>query len=167
MADAFSWMDLGRWLYSLRRALPDRLLRWAWSDEQLLSKIQTFAVAQPPPYFFVRTEREHPELTSLGFHVVMFTPFTLAIVAASTRVILNSPDLFVHDQRFVTEVPLPAYIVGAFHICHSLTGAQAHRLRAYPRTSARLRMEGGMTLRTPFGERRKPISCDLDARIDR
>lgn len=167
MAQPFSWMDLGRWLFSFRRVLPDRVLRWAWSDEQLLARIRAFPVAQPPPHFYVRIDRENPELMHLGFHVLNLTPFTLSIVAASAQVTLDSRELFVHGQRFVTEVPLPAYETGTFHIRHRLTDPQADRLRGYPQTSARLRMEGGMILRTPFGERRKPISCDLDARIDR
>lgn len=167
MADTFSWTDLGRWLYSLRRVLPDRMLRWAWSEQQLLAQVQILPMAQPPPHFFVRVDRENPELTHLGFHVLNFTPFKVAVVAASGKVILESRDLFFHEQRFATEVQLPPNGSAAFHIRHSLTEPQAERLRKYPQTSARLRMDGGIILRTPLGEFRKPLSCDLDARIDR
>lgn len=167
MADPFSWTDLGRWLFSLRRVLPDRALRWAWSEDQLLARIRAFPAAEPPPHFFVRTDRENPELTHLGFHVLNLTPFTLGIVAASGKVMIESRELFFHEHRFTTELPLPAYETATFHIRHSMTEPQADRLRGYPYTSARLRMDGGMILRTPFGEIRKPLSCDLDARIDR
>ena len=166
MADAFSWTDLGRWLFSFRRVLPDRVLRWVWSEDKLLAQIRAFPVAEPPPHLFVRTDRENPELTGLGFHVLNLTPFKLSIVAASGKVTLESRELFSHEQRFTTEVPLAAYETATIHIRHSLTEPQAARLRGYPHTSARLRMDGGLILRTPFGERRKPLSCDLDARID-
>ena len=167
MADAFAWTDLGRWLFSFQRLLPDRILRWAWSEDQLLARVRVFTAAEPPPHLFVRVERENPELTHLGFHVVNLTPFKLGIVAASAQVTLDSRELFLHEQRFVTEITLGAYDTGSFQLRHQLTGPQADRLRNYPHTSARIRMDGGIILRTPLGERRKPISCDLDARIDR
>ena len=167
MADLFSWTDFGRWLFSFRRALPDRLLRWVWSEDQLLAQIRVFPAAEPPAHFFVRVDRENPELTHLAFHVVNLTPFGLGIVAATGTVTLDSRELFVHEQRFATEVPLPPYGLASFHVRHPLTEPQADRLRRYSDTSARFRMEGGMFLRTPFGERRKPVSCDMDARIVR
>lgn len=167
MADLFSWTDLGRWLFSFRRALPDRLLRSVWSEDQLLAQIRVFPASEPPAHFFVRVDRENPELTLLAFHVVNLTPFRLGIVAATGTVTLDSRELFVHEQRFATEVPLPPYGLASFHVRHPLTEPQADRLRRYTDTSARFRMEGGMFLRTPFGEHRKPVSCDMDARIVR
>ena len=167
MADLFSWADMGRWLLSLRRVLPDRTLRWVWSQEELLAKVRVFTAAEPPPHFFVRVDREHPELAHLAFHVVNHTPFKLGIVAATGTLTLESRELFTHQQRFITEVQLPPFDTATFGIRHTLTEAQAQRLRAYPFSSARIMMQGGMILRTPLGECRKGLSCDLDARIDR
>ncbi len=167
MADPFSWSDMGRWLFSLRRVFPDRLLRWVWSQDDLLAKVRIFTAAEPPPHFFVRVNRENPELTHLAFHVSNLTPFKLGIVAASGTLTLESRELFAHEQRFVTEVQLPPFETATFGIRHTLTEAQAQRLRSYPLSSARIMMQGSIFLRTPFGECRKPLSCDLDARIDR
>lgn len=90
MVDPFSWADMGRWLLGLRRVLPDRVLRWVWSQEKLLVKVRVFTVAEPPPHFFVQVERENPELTHLAFHVLNLTPFKLGIVAASGTLTLDS-----------------------------------------------------------------------------
>jgi hypothetical protein len=167
MADLLSWTDLSRWLFSLRRVLPDRLLRLAWSERELIKMIRVFPAAEPTPYLFVRVERGSPELEQLGFHVLNLTPFSLSIVAASGSVMLDSHVLFVHDQRFATEVRLPPFETATFHIRHSLSEPQADRLRHYQLSSARIRMDGQMVLRTPFGERLKSLVCDVDARIDR
>ena len=133
MADAFSWVDMGRWLFSLRRVLPDRVLRWVWSQDQFLAQVRVFTAAEPPPHLFVRVDRENPELTHLAFHVVNLTPFKLGIVAASGTVTLDSRELFAHEQRFATEMPLPSFATATFGIRHALTEAQAQRLRSYPR----------------------------------
>lgn len=167
MSEPFSWLDLGRWLLGLRRVLPDRVLRWIWSDQKLLEKIEAFPVAQPPPHLFVRTDRENPELRHLAFRVFNRTPFALGIVAVSAKVVLDSRELFSDDHRFSSEISLPPYGMGVIPIGHSLTEPQANRLRGYAYTSARIFVEGGMILRTPFGERQKALSCDVDARIDR
>ena len=126
-----------------------------------------FPVVEPPPHLLVRQDRENPELAHLGFHVVNLTPFKLAIVAASGTVTLDSRELFAHEQRFATEIQLLPFEMAAFEIWHTLNEAQAQRLRSYPLSSARIMMQGGIILRTPFGECRRGLSCDLDARIDR
>ncbi len=167
MAELFSWTDLVRWLFNLRRVLPDRVLRWAWSGQQLLAQIRPFPLAEPSPQFFVQVKRENPELTHLEFLVLNLTPFRLGIVAAEGTVSMDSHELFFHEQRFTTEVPLLPYETATFHIRHPLTEPQADRLRGYMHTLARLQISGGIILRTPFGELRKSLSCNLNARIDR
>ena len=101
--------------------LPDRVLRLAWSQEQLLAQVRILTAAEPPPHFFVRVDRENPELTHLAFHSVNLTPFKLSIVAVSGTVSLDSRNLFTHEQRLTTEIPLPPFAIAAFGIRHSLT----------------------------------------------
>ncbi len=167
MADPFTWADFGRWLLGFRRVFPDRVLRLVWSQDELLGNVRVLTSAEPPPQFFVRLDRENPELTHLAFHVLNLTPFKLGIVAVSGTLTLESRELFTHEQRFVTEAILRPFETASFGIQHTLTEAQAQRLRSYPLSSARIMMQGSIILRTPFGECWKPFSCDLDARIDR
>ena len=155
MPDPFTWSDLGRWLFSFRRLVPDKVLRWAWSESELLAQIRVVTAAEPPPQFFVRPDRENPELTHLDFHVFNITPFKLAIVATAGSVMLDSREIFHHEQRLATEVPLPPNGSARFRIRHTLTEPQAGRLRSYASTSARIQLQnGGIYLRTPFGELR-------------
>jgi hypothetical protein len=165
MADPFTWTDLGRWLLGFRRVLPDKVLRWVWKEEALLDRLRVFTVAEPPPHFFVAVNRENPELSHLRFNIFNPTPFKLEIVAVTGTLSLEDRQLFVHEQRLVTPTALPPFENAIVEVRHQITEPQAERLRAYQLTSARIRMDGGIYLRTPFGERRKPMSCDLDARI--
>ena len=167
MADPFTWSDLGRWLISLRRVLPDKLLRLVWKEEALLEKVRISTIAEPPPHFFVQVQRENPEISNLRFNVLNLTPFKLEIVAITGTLSLDDKQLFTHEQRLVTPTPLPPFDSASVELKHQVTEPQAERLRSYHMTSARIRMDGAVYLRTPFGERRKPMSCDLDARIIR
>lgn len=167
MADAFTWSDLTRWLVSLgRRALPDRVLRMAWSSAELLRAVELFHFSQSP-HFYVRTTRDNPQLRNAGFNVFNLTPFKLAIVGAQVRVSIDSRDLFDYEQRFAAEIPVAPYARGGFLIRHTLTESQAGRVRSYTDPYARIRIDGSMILRTPFGELRKELSADVVAPIDR
>ena len=139
---------------------PDRVLRLAWAQEQLLGQVRIITEAEPPAHFFVRVKRENPELTHLAFHAVNLTPFKLSIVAVSGTVSLDSRNLFTHEQRLATEIQLPPFATPAFELRHSLTEPQADRLRSYSLSSARIMMQSGVIVRTPFGECRKRFSCD-------
>jgi len=167
MADLFSWTDLGRWLASLtRRALPGRLLRLFWSDKKFLTAIDAFHFSQAPR-FYLGKERDDPELHIVGFNVFNLTPFRFSIVGAVVRVSIDSRDLFVYDQRFSAEQVVDPYARGGFYVRHSLTDAQAARMRAYPTEWAAVRVDATMILKTPFGELRKSVMADVVAIISR
>ncbi len=167
MVETFSLSDLGRWLLTLlRRIAPDRILRWAWSDQELLARIEAFHFSQSPR-LQVNADRDTHELHQIGFNVFNFSPIALAIVGVDLRVSLDSRELLRYDHRFSAEIRVPAWARSGFHFQHALTAFQAERLQKYPHDFAYIRIDGQMILRTPFGERRKDISADIVAVIDR
>jgi hypothetical protein len=149
-----------------RRALPDRVLRMAWSNTELLGAVEVFHFSQSP-YFYVRTARDNPQFQNAGFNVFNLKPFKLVIVGAQVRVSIDSRDLFAYEQRFAAEIPVAPYARGGFLIRHTLADNQAARVRNYEGSYARIRIDGSMILRTPFGELCKKLSTDVVVPIDR
>lgn len=167
MADPFTWTDLLRWLTSLgRRALPNRVLRLAWWREKLLASIELFHFNQAP-HFYLNPDRGNPELLGIGFNVFNFTPFKIVIVGVQLRLSIDSRDFLIHEQRFPAEASVPPHGRGGFFIRPILNEAQAARVRAYPTEWARVRVDGVMIVRTPYGELRKESMAVVVALIDR
>ena len=54
MADpaTFTFGDFGRSLLALSRLLPNWLLRWRWSREKLLNRIEAFHFDQPSRFLY-------------------------------------------------------------------------------------------------------------------
>lgn len=74
------WSELGRWTWTLfRRVLPERLLRSMWKNEEVLSAISVVHWEQWPR-FYVRQDREPPELDIVGFNL-----FNLNAIQARDR----------------------------------------------------------------------------------
>jgi hypothetical protein len=167
MTDLFSWANFARWLVTLtQRFIPDRVLRWAWSDTELLARIDAVHF-NSAPHFYVHTDRDRHELESVGFDIFNLSPFTLAIVGVDVRVYEGDRLLFRHEQRLPAEIPIAPYARSGFNFAHMLIAGQVARLRSYPRGYAMIRVDGAMILRTPFGERRKNVVADVVALIDR
>jgi hypothetical protein len=166
MADAFSWGDMLRWLVSLGRVLPDRILRWAWSKEKFLGRVELFHFSQSP-YFFVRKERGNQEIQGAGFNLLNFTPFKFVIVGLDVRISVDSQDLVRYERRFASEIQVPAYGRSGFMFPRELSDSQAARMRSYPNPYVRIRIWGDAILRTPLGEQRKPVEAEVVATIDR
>lgn len=62
MADLSWWSELARWIWMfVKKALPERVLRWAWKETELLPSIFTVHFEQWPR-FYVRDDREPPEV---------------------------------------------------------------------------------------------------------
>jgi hypothetical protein len=169
VADPSSLSTLLKWGgTAVKKAAPDRILRWRWPAQKVLSAITVFHFDQAP-HFYVQTNREPPELQQVGFNVFNFSPFKLAIVGADLRITvdIDGRDWLTYDQRFSSEKPLEPYGVSGFIFARTLSEPQAQRLRNHADTWTRLRISGNMILRSTFGEIRKEIHRDVVALIGR
>jgi hypothetical protein len=166
MPEVASWTSLIRWLATLGRYLPDRVLRWAWSKEKVLGVIEAFHFDQAPR-FHVRAERLSGELSSIGFNVFNFSPFKLAFVGADLRIALDGMELGEYKTRFPSEISALPYARSGFWFKHTLTDSQIVHLRSYPNNWTLIRINGALIIRSIFGEHRKDIAADVVAVIDR
>ncbi len=167
MTEPSSWGALLKWAATLaKKMLPDRILRWAWPHQKLLSAIEVFAFDQAPR-FYVRSERAQHELRIVGFNVFNLSPFKLAIVGADLEILIDSQGWFTYSQRLPTELPIAPYARGGFHFAPPLSPSQTQQLRDYPCDWALIRVRGGMIVKGIFGELRKDIHADIVAIIDR
>jgi hypothetical protein len=148
-----------------KKTIPDRILRWAWSDQELLGAIQVFHFDQAP-HFYVQSNRE-PELNLAGFNVFNFSPFKLAIVGADLRISVDSREWLTYSQRLPTEILMPPYARSGFHFTRQLSDTLVKRLREYPSDWTRIRVQGDMFVKSIFGELRKNIHADVVAIIER
>jgi hypothetical protein len=166
MSEVATWTTLGRWLLSLARFIPDRVLRWAWSGERLLRAIEVFHFEQSPR-FWVRPERGAAELSLIGFNVCNFSPFAPTLVGAELTVTMDGRELFEYRSRFASEIPTAPYARSGFHFKHIVADSLAIQLRAYPSAWTIIRINGTLILRSIFGELRREIHSDIVAVIDR
>jgi hypothetical protein len=162
-----SWSIALKWVVTLvKKALPDRILRWAWPNQKLLQAIEVFHFEQAP-HFYVRSERATHELTLVGFNVFNFSPFKLAIVGADLQISVDSQEWLTYRQRMPTETSMAPYARSGFHFALPLNESQTKRLREYPHDWTRIRVHGDMIVKSIFGEHRKAIHSDIVALIDR
>jgi hypothetical protein len=162
-----SWGTLLKWAVTfVKKMLPDRMLRWAWSNQALLQAIQVFPFDQAPR-FYVRAERAVQELHIVGFNVFNFSPFKLAIVGADLQIAVDNREWLTYSQRMHTEIPMAPYERSGFHFALPLRESQSALLREYPADWTYIRVRGGMIVKGIFGELRKEISADIVAPIDR
>ncbi len=167
MTEPSSWSVVLKWVATLvKKALPDRILRWAWPNQKLLQAIEVFHFDQAPR-FYVRSERGTHQLHIVGFNVFNFSPFKLAIVGADLRVLVDDREWFTYSQRMPTETPMAPYARSGFHFALALSESQTKRLREYPDEWTRIRVSGDMIVKSTFGELRKEILSDIVALIDR
>ena len=167
MTEPSSWSVALKWVVTLlKKALPDRLLRWAWSNQKLLQAIEVFHFDQAPQ-FYVRSDRGTQELQTVGFNVFNFSPFKLTIVGADLQVLVDDREWLTYSQRMHTETPMAPYARSGFHFALRLSESQAKRLQEYPYDWTRIRVRGGMIVKCIFGELRKEIHCDVVTLIDR
>ncbi len=167
MTEPSSWSVALKWVVTLiKKALPDRLLRWAWSNQKLLQAIEVFPFDQAPR-FYVRSERGTYELHIVGFNVFNFSPFKLAIVGADLQVLVDDQEWLTYKQRIPTEIPMTPYARSGFHFALPLSESQVKRLREYRYDWTRIRVRGDMIVKSTFGELRKAILSDIVALIDR
>lgn len=166
MTEIATWTTFGRWLISLARFIPDRVLRWVWSRERMLRAIEVFHFEQSPR-FYVRPERGVAELSSIGFNVSNFSPFSPTLVGAELTLTMDGRELCEYRSRFASEIPVTPYARSGFHFRHVLTDSLATQLRAYPSAWTIIRINGALIIRSIFGEMRKEIHSDIVAVIDR
>jgi len=167
MPDASTWSELARWSVTLgKKALPERVLRWAWTDKKLLGAIDAFHFDQAP-HFFVQTDRHIAELQYVGFNLFNFSPFKLAIVGLDLRIYVDSQEWFTPRERLPTETPMAPYARSGFHVKQTLNESQAKRLREYPSEWTPIRIQGHVIIKSVLGELRKEIHSDVTALIDR
>lgn len=167
MAELSSWSELGRWTWAIvRRGLPERVLRWAWKDQDILHSI--FAVHfEQWPRFHVREDYEPPELNLIGFNLFNFTALKLTIVGVDLRVSVDSREWLTHSLRLPSEIPVPSFGRSGYHFKNPLTEAQPRRLREHRWDWVQIRIGGHLVLKSTLGELRKEIHSDVIATIDR
>lgn len=167
MTELASWGEFGRWTWALvKKGLPERMLRLAWKDSEVLLAISTVHVEQWPR-FYVRNDREPPELDIVGFNLFNFTPFKLAIVGVDLRVSVDSREWLTHSQRLPYEIAVPAFGHSGYHFKRPLSEGQAKKLRESSCDWVQIRVGGYLVLKSIFGELRKEIHSDVVATIDR
>jgi hypothetical protein len=167
MADPAAWSELARWSVTLcKKALPERLLRWTWSDKELLNAIQVVHFEQAP-HFYVQTDRHLAELQYVGFNLFNLSPFKLAIVGLDLRISVDNEEWFTPRERLPTETPMGPYARSGFHVKQTLNERQAKRLREYPADSTQIRVQGHIIIKSVFGDLRKEIHADVNALISR
>lgn len=167
MAELSSWSELGRWIWTLiRKGLPQRVLRWAWKDQQILHSIHAVHYEQWPR-FSVREDREPPQLEYVGFNLFNLTPFSFSIVGVDLRVSVESREWLTYSQRLPSEIPMAAWYRSGMHFARPLSDSQARRMREYPYDWVQIRISGHLILKSIFGELRKEIHSDVVATIDR
>lgn len=167
MAEPAAWSELARWSVTLcKKALPERVLRWTWSDKKLLDAIQAFHFSQAP-HFYVQADREPAELQYVGFSIFNFSPFKLAIVGLDLRISVDSREWFTHRERLPTETPMAPYARSGFQFKLALAEWQTKRLREYPADWTTIRVQGSAIIKSVFGELRKEIHADVTALIQR
>jgi hypothetical protein len=167
MTELSSWSELGRWTWTLaRNGLPERMLRWAWKDQKILLAIHVVHFEQWPR-FYVRQDREPPQLAIVGFNLFNHTPFNLSVVGVDLRVSVDSREWLTYSQRLPSEILMDAWARSGMHFAQPLTEAQTRRLREYPYDWVQIRIGGHLILKSVFGELRKEIHSDVVATIDR
>jgi hypothetical protein len=167
MAEPAAWSELARWSVTLcKKALPERLLRWTWSDKKLLDAIHAFHFDQTPR-FYVQTDRQPSELQYVGFNLFNFSPFKLAIVGLDLRIYIDSQEWFQHRERLPTETPMGPYARSGFQFKQNLIEWQSKRLREYSAEWTTIRIQGHVIIKSIFGDLRKEIHADVTALIDR
>jgi hypothetical protein len=167
MAEISSWSELGRWTWTIvRRGMPERVLRWAWKDKDILLSVSVVHFEQWPR-FHVRDDYEPPELSLVGFNLFNFTPFKLAIVGVDLRVSIDSREWLTQSQRLPSEIPIPAFGRSGYHFTKPISENQAKRLREHRGDWVQIRIGGHLVLKSTLGELRKEIHSDVVATIDR
>ncbi len=167
MADSFIWSEVGRWIWgAVRNRLPQRLLRWAWSDQEITNSTHIVHFEQWPR-FHVRAEREPPVLEGVGFNLFNFTPFRFLIVGADLRVSVDGYEWITQRERLPSAIPVEALSRSGYYFKHVLSESQARKLRERQDPLAQIRIGGHLVLKGVFGELRKEIHSDVVATIDR
>ena len=166
MADAFTWGQVGRLCTSAARFIPDRLMRWVYPRQRILDRVEAFHFDQAPR-FFIRRDRDQPELQVVGFNMFNFTPLDLKLVGADVRLSIDSREFCRLDKRFPAEIDLQHYARGGFNLPVPLAEGIVGRLRRDRRECVNLSVTGHVILSGPYGEQSKPINAAVVATIDR
>lgn len=167
MADLSSWSELGRWIWMLvRKGLPERALRLAWKDERILLAISTVHFEQWPR-FYVRLDREPPELDAIGLNLFNLTPFEFSIVGVELRISIDGREWLTNSQRLSSEIRMPALGRSGYYFKRHLSESQARKLREHRDDWVQIRIDGYLVLKSIFGELRKEVHSDVVATIDR
>lgn len=166
MAELSSWTELGRWTWVLvRKGLPQRLLRLAWKNQQILQSIHVVHYEQWPR-FYLGKSWDPPQLDLIGFNLFNYTPFALSIVGVDLRVSIDSREWLSQSQRLPSEIPLPAFGRSGYHFKHGISESQAQKLRERPSDWVQVSIDGHLILKSIFGELRREIHSAVVATID-
>jgi hypothetical protein len=167
MAEISTWSALIRLTATtVNRFLPNRVLRWRWPDQRIVQAIHAVHYEQWPR-FYVRQERDLPELQYVGFNLFNLSPLRFWLVGADLRVTVDSSEWLTYSQRLPSETPMPPYGRSGLQFARPLTSTQAQRLREYPCDWVPIRIGGYLIFRSSLGEIRKEIHSDVVATIDR
>jgi hypothetical protein len=148
------------------RWLPQKLLRKAWTNNEVLALVHVQHFEQAP-CFFVGPSRL-PALSFGGFNISNFSPFKLQLVGADIRISIDSEEWLAYRERFPSASDVTAMGRGGFHMELPLnSSAVVDRFRAYPEDSVRMSLRGHLFFQSVFGELRKEVNSTVLATLER